>query len=84
MTAYLWRDLSPATAIKAPMEPMQLEVMAEPLVAMMCTSHIVQDDIMGVTYMDRVITSMERVDLRSSCLVAQTPGPAIEDITDLL
>ena len=43
---------------EVPLEPMQLKVMAEPMVAMMCASHIVQDEITGVTYMDTVTTSV--------------------------
>ena len=39
--ACLQRDPLPATAFKAPLEPMQPEVMVKPMVAMMCTSHIV-------------------------------------------
>ena len=57
--------------------------MVEPVVATMCTSCIVQDETMGVTYMDMVTTSMGRVVLRSSCLVACPPGPTIENITNL-
>ena len=49
----------------------------------MCASHIVQDEIMGVTYMDTVTTSVGRVALRSSCLMTKTPRLTIEDITDL-
>ena len=48
---------SPTAAIKAPMEPLQLEIMAEPAVSTMCTSHIIQDETMEVTYMDMVTTS---------------------------
>ena len=71
------------TAIEDPWELMQPEVMAEPMVAMMCTSCIIQDEITGVTYMDTVTTSMGRVALRSSCLMTQTPRLTIEDITNL-
>ena len=70
-------------AIEAPMEPMQPEIMAEPVVATMCTSHIIQDETMGVTYIDMVTTSMGRVALSSSCLVACPPRPTIQDVTNL-
>ena len=69
--------------IEAPMEPMQPEMMAETAVAMMCTGCIIQDETMGVTYMDTVTTSMGKVALGSSLLVAHPPGPTIEDITNL-
>ena len=53
----LQRDSLPATAFKAPLEPVQPEVMVKPKVAIVCTSRIVQDDAMGITYMDMVTTS---------------------------
>ena len=81
VTACLQRD--PAIPIKAPLELMQLEVMAEPVVAMMCTSSIVQDEITGVTYMDTVTTSVGRVVLMSSCLMTETPRLTIQDVTNL-
>ena len=71
--ACLQRDPSPMAAIKAPLEPMQLEMMVEPAVAMISTSHIIQDETTGVTYMDMVTTSMGRVALRSFHLVACPP-----------
>ena len=48
------------------MEPMQPEILAEPVIATMCISHIVQDETPRVTYMDVVTTSMGRVALSSS------------------
>ena len=83
VAACLQRDSLPMATIKAPMEPMQLEMMAEPAVATMCTGHIIQDETTGVTYMDTVTTSMGRVALRSSCLMDHPPRPTIEDATDL-
>ena len=58
-------------------------MIVEPTVAIMCTSHIVQDKAMGITYMDMVTTSVGQVALGSSCLVAQTPRLTIEDVRDL-
>ena len=69
--------------IKAPLEPRQLEILAEPVIATMCTSHIVQDETMGVTYMDIVTTSMGRVAPSSSHMAPCSSRPTIEDITDL-
>ena len=45
--ACLQRDPLPATTFEVPLEPMQLEAMVKPTVAMMCTSCIVQDEAMG-------------------------------------
>ena len=83
VVACLWSDPSPMVTIKAPMEPMQLGIMAEPAVVTMCTSCIIQDETTGVTCMDTVTTSMGRVALSSSCLVACPPRPTIEDVTNL-
>ena len=76
----LWRDPSPTATIEAPMEPMQPEIMMEPAVATMCTSHIIQDETTGVTYIDMVTASMGRVALSSSHLMACPSGPTIEDV----
>ena len=65
------------------METIQPETMAKPAVAMVCTICIVQDETTGVTYMDMVTTSMGRVALKSSYMVAHPHGPTIEDATDL-
>ena len=65
------------------METIQLQMMAEPAVAMMCTTCIVQDETTGVTYMDTVTISVGRVALGSSCIVANPHRPTIEDITDV-
>ena len=81
--ACLRRDPSPATALEVPPKPLWLEPPIKPAVAMMCTSHIVQDKAMGITYMDTVTMSMGWVALRGPHLAIQTPGPTIEDITDL-
>ena len=83
VVACLWRDSSPMVTIKAPMEPMQLGIMAESAVAAMYTSCIIQDETRGVTYMDTVTTSVGRMALSSSHLVACPPGPTIEDVTNL-
>ena len=83
VVAYLPRDPSPMATIKAPMDPMQPEILAEPAIATMCISHIIQDETTEVTYMDTVTTSMGRVALSSSCMATCSPSPTIEDITNL-
>ena len=62
---------------------MQPEILAEPAIATMCTSCIIQDEAIGVTYMDMVTPSMGRVGLSSSHMATCSPGPTIEDFTDL-
>ena len=83
MVACLWRDPLHMATIEAPMEPMQPEILTEPAIATMCTSCIIQDETMGAIYMDTVTTSMGRVAFSSSHVVTCSPGPTIEDITDL-
>ena len=46
------------TDVKAPLKLMQLEVKVEPVVAMVCASHIVQDKTSGIMYLEMVITSV--------------------------
>ena len=71
------------TAFKAPLETLWLEAMIEPSVATMCTSHIVQDEATGMMYMDTISTFMGWVALGGPYLAIQTPGPTIEDVSNL-
>ena len=63
---------------------MQPGAIVEPSVAMVSTSHIVQDKAIEITYMD---TDHQfwwgEWPFRSSCPVAQTPRLIIEDVIDL-
>ena len=83
VVACLQRSPPPTTSAKAPSEPMQLEIMVEPAIATMGTSCIIQDETMGVTYMDTVTISVGRVALSNSCMVTCPPGPTIEDVTNI-
>ena len=58
--------------------------MLAPGVATMSTSHIVKDEVTGVTYMDTVTTSIGRVALSVPEQETPSQGPKIEDITDLI
>ena len=69
--------------IEAPMEPMQPKILAKTAITTMCTSCIILDKTMGVTYMDTVTTSVGRMALSSSCMVVCSLSPTIEDITNL-
>ena len=53
-----------------------------PGIASMSSSHIVKGELMGVTYMDTVTTSVGRVTISSLGLEAFSTSPTIEDITD--
>ena len=56
--ACLQRHPWPEIALEAPLEPLQLEIPIELAIATMCASCIVQDEAMGITYMDTVTTSV--------------------------
>ena len=77
VVACLWRDPLPMTTTEAPREPMQLEIMVEPAIATMYTSHIIQDETMGATHMDTVTTTVGRVATSSSCVATCPPGSTI-------
>ena len=68
---------------KVPLDPLMIEVILVPAVAMMSTSHIMRDGVTGVTYMDTVTTSVGRVTLSDPELETLAQGPTIQDITDL-
>ena len=57
-------------------------LLATPGISSMSMSRIVKDEIMGITYMDTVTTSIGRVTISGPGLEASPTGPTIEDITD--
>ena len=66
-----------------PMGVMPIGLVAAPGMASVSSSHIIKDELMGVTYMDTVTTSVGRVTISGLGLEASPTGPTIEDITDL-
>ena len=61
---------------------MPMELVAAPGITSMSFSHIIKDELTGVTYMDMVTTSIGRVTISSPGLEAFPTGPTIEDIMD--
>ena len=61
-----------------------IDVISAPAVARMTTSHIMRDEVTGVTYMDTVTTSVGRVTLSSPKQETLDQGPTIQDIMDLV
>ena len=57
----------------------QPDALVGPKVAMMYTTHIVQDIATDVTYLDTVTTSIGRVALGNPHMVANLWGPIIEE-----
>ena len=64
---------------KMPMGSMSIGLVLTPSISSVSSSHVVQDDTMGLVYMDTVTTSIGRVVLGRS---GSNEGPIIEDITD--
>ena len=83
VTAFLQGDPLPAVATEAPSDLPWLEVAIKPTVAIMCASHVVQDEASGVTYMEMVTTSVGWVALAYAPPAVQSPQLTIEDVMDL-
>ena len=67
---------------EVPPDPLTIEDISAPAVAMMSTSHIVRDEVTGVTHMDTVTTSVGRVTLCDPEKETLAQGPTIQDIMD--
>ena len=68
--------------LKASIDTMPISLVATPGISSVSSSHIVKDEIMGITYMDTVTTSVGRVTISGPDLEAFPTGPTIEDVTD--
>ena len=68
--------------LELPVGLMPMELVAAPGIASMSSTHIIKDELMGVTYMDMVTTSVGRVTISGPGLEAFPTSPTIEDITD--
>ena len=84
VTACLRRDQSPEGVHKVSPNLLAVGVMSAPGVATMSTSHIMKNEVTGITYMDMVTTSVGRVALSGPEQETPAQGPKIEDITDLI
>ena len=84
VTACPWRDQSPEKVYEVPQDPLRMAAVLVPTVVTMSASCIIKDEVMGVTYMDTVTTSVGQVVLSGLEQEASTWGPIIEDITDLM
>ena len=82
VTACLQRD-QPSEGVSNP-DALRMAVLTGPTVATMSTSHIVKDEVTGVTYMDTVTTSVGRVTLSGPKQETLAQGPTIQDIMDLV
>ena len=69
--------------LEPPVGVMPIGLVAAPGIASVSSSHIVIDELTGVTYMDTVTTSIGRVTMSGTDLEAFPTSPTIEDITDL-
>ena len=78
----LLRESPLLALVEAPPEIRQPDMLMEPTVTTMYTTHIIQEKATGVTYMDMVTASVGRMVLRNPCMAATLPGPTVGDITD--
>ena len=69
---------------EVPPDPLRMAVVSGPAMASMSTSCIVKDEVMGVTYMDTMTTSVGWVTLSGPRQEALVQGPIIVDVTDLV
>ena len=84
VTACLRRHQSPGKAHKVSPDPLMVGVMFDPGVVTMSASHIVKDEVTGITCMDMVTTSVGRVALSGPEQHTSAQGPKIQDIIDLI
>ena len=70
--------------LKAPVGATPIRLVATLGISSVSSSHIVKDEIMGITYMDTVTTSIGRVTISGPDPKTCFMGPTIEDITDLV
>ena len=68
--------------LEAPVGIMPIGLLATPGISNVSSSHIVKDELTGVTYIDTITTSVWRVTISGPGLEAFPTGPTIEDITD--
>ena len=68
--------------LEAPVGIMHIGLLATPGISSVSSSHIVKDELMGITYMDTITTSVGRVTISGPGLEAFPTGPTIQDITD--
>ena len=84
VTVCLQRDQSLEEACEVPLDPLTIEVISVPAVAMMSRSCIVRDKVTGATYMDTMTTLVGQVTLSGPRLKTSAQGPTIQDVTDLV
>ena len=68
--------------LEVPIGAMPIGLVVTPGISSMSSSCIVKDEITGMTYMDTITTSIERVAISGPDQEAFPMGPTIEDITD--
>ena len=79
--AFLWMLELVEVDLEPPMATMPIGLVATPGISSMSASHIMKDEVTGVTYLDTITTSVGRVALSSPDLEAPSSGPTIEDVT---
>ena len=68
--------------LEAPMGTMPIALVVTPGIYSMSASHMVKDEVMGITYLDTITTSVGRVALSGPDPEASSTGPTIKDVTN--
>ena len=82
VTACFWTPELVKVDLEAPMGAMPIGLVVTPRISSMSASHIVKDEVTGITYLDTITTSIGRVALSSPDPEACSTGPTIKDVTD--
>ena len=68
--------------LEVPIGTMPIGLVATPWISSVSSSHIIKDEVTGITYMDTITTSIGRVALSGPDPETFPTGPTIEDITN--
>ena len=80
VVACLLRGLPSPASVETSPKVSQSAMLAEAAVTMMYVTHIVQDEVSGVTYLDTVTVPVGRMALRNVHMVATLPGATVEEL----
>ena len=68
--------------LEAPIGTMLIRLVVTPGISSVSTSHIIKDEVTGITYVDTITTSIGRVAISGPDTEDFPTGPKIEDVTN--
>ena len=80
--AYLHMPELVEVDLEVPIGAMPIGLVVTPGISSMSSNHMVKDEITGMTYVDTITTSVERVAISGPDPEVFPMGPMIEDVTD--